>query len=400
MLELELRGGILSERTEQPFLPYGRQSVDEADIAAVVEVLRGDYLTTGPAVEAFEKALCEKTGAKYCVAVCNGTAALHAAYFAAGVEEGDTVAVPAITFLATANAARYLGAEPLFVDVDPDSALLCLESLKATLHKGPKLIVPVHMTGAPMDMQSVRALADEVGALVVEDAAHALGASFDGVPVGACTHSHLTILSFHPVKHVTTGEGGAVLTNDAELYRRLLTFRNHGMIKDEQHLEQPSPGPWYYEQQSLGYNYRITDMQCALGITQLRKLEGFVEQRRRLAVRYDRLLADCPHVRLVSNSDPRSRSSYHLYSVLIDFEASGCSRAECMMRLRERGIGTQVHYIPVPEQPYYARRGWGTAEFPGAKSYYGRTLSLPMFPEMELEDVERVVEALGVALRC
>ncbi len=382
------------------FLPYGRQALDEDDIAAVVAVLRGDFLTTGPTVTAFEEALCKKAGAKYCVVVCNGTAALHAAYFAAEVGEGDQVVVPAITFLATANAARYLNAEPWFVDVDPDTALMDLDSLRVALGRNPKLIVPVHMTGAPLDMAPIRAMADEVGAMVVEDAAHALGASYEGVPVGACEHSDMVIFSFHPVKHVTTGEGGAVLTNDEGLYRRLLAFRNHGMVKNPAALEKPSPGPWYYEQQTLGYNYRITDIQCALGISQLQKLDGFIARRRALAARYDELLEPVSAIQPVTVEAPMSKSAYHLYSVLIDFSAVGCSRAECMERLREYGIGTQVHYIPVPSQPYYAKRGWADIAFPGANSYYERTLSLPMFPTMSLQDLERVVEGLREVLGC
>lgn len=376
------------------FLPYGRQVVDDEDVAAVVRVLRGDFLTTGPMVKRFEEELCAITGASYCVAVCNGTAALHAAYFAAGVGPADEVAVPAVTFLATANAARYLGAEPCFVDVDPDTALMSFDALQSALARRPKVIVPVHMTGRPMNMQRIQSMASEVGAVVIEDAAHALGASYDDVPVGACAHSDLCILSFHPVKHVTTGEGGAVLTNDVDLYRRLCWFRNHGMVKEDRDLENPSEGPWYYEQKVLGYNYRITDIQCALGVSQLKKLKGFVDQRRALACRYDRGFEGCENIRPVKLADSLSQSSYHLYSVLIEFEKIGFSRAELMGQLREQGIGTQVHYIPVPAQPYYQRRGWKAENFPGAHRYYDRTLSLPLFPTMSPSDVDRVVEVL------
>ena len=384
---------------EHPFLPYGRQSVDAADIEAVVRVLNGDFLTTGPAVKQFEDQLCELTGARFCVAVCNGTAALHAAYFAAGVTDDDEVIVPAITFLATANAARYLNAEPVFVDVDPETSLMCYDALEVALRRRPKAVAPVHMTGAPMDMARIRRMADSVGAYVIEDAAHALGASYDGVPVGACEHSHITILSFHPVKHVTTGEGGAILTNDPDLYDKLLTFRNHGMVRAPERLERPSEGPWYYEQQSLGYNYRITDLQCALGCTQLRKLSGFVERRRQLAARYDTGFGGCTKISPVRSKDRRSRSAYHLYSVLIDFEAAGIDRATLMQRLRASAIGTQVHYIPVPAQPYYQERGWRPDDFPGAQQYYAKTLSLPLFPAMDESDVDRVVATLREILR-
>jgi len=366
------------------FLPYGRQSIDDDDIAAVVRVLKGDYLTTGPAVAAFEAKLAEVCGAKWAVAVTNGTAALHAACAAAGIGPGDEVVVPAMTFLATANCARYLGAEPVFCDVHPDTGLLDPDAARAKVTDRTKAIIPVHVTGA-----SAATRFD--GLTVIEDAAHALG----GTNVGACADSAMAIFSFHPVKHATTGEGGAITGNDPALERFLRRFRNHGMRKDE--LRNPSPGPWYYEQHGLGHNLRMTDMQAALGTSQLGKLPGFVARRRALAARYDERLASLDGVEPVTGSG--GDSAYHLYSVLLDFERFGVSRAELMARLREVKIGTQVHYIPVPMQPYYADRGWRVEDFPGARRYYERTLSLPLFPAMADTDVDRVVEALQSGLQ-
>jgi UDP-4-amino-4,6-dideoxy-N-acetyl-beta-L-altrosamine transaminase len=382
------------------FLPYGRQEVDESDLEAVAAVLRGDWLTTGPTVAAFEQALAARVGASHAAAVANGTAALHVACFAAGVAEGDRVAVPAITFLATANAARYLGAEPLFVDVDPDTGLMDLGACEELLRRERvRAVLPVHLTGRPLDLDRVAALAEQAGAVLIEDAAHALGARWQGRPVGSCGHGGLAILSFHPVKHITTAEGGAVVGNDPEIDRRCRVFRSHGMVSDPDHLLAASEGPWYYEQQVLGYNYRLTDLQCALGLSQLRRLDAFLARRRELAARYDALLAGLAWIRPIGRGDPRAESAWHLYAVHIDFAAIGLARGELMRRLRERGIGTQVHYIPVPWQPYYQARGWQPERFPGARRFYERVLSLPLFPAMRDGDPERVVEALLEAVR-
>ena len=392
----------------RPFLPYGRQEIDEEDVAAVVKALRADFLTTGPAVAAFEGALIERTGARFAVAVSSGTAALHAACFAAGVREGDEVVVPAITFLATANCARYLGAEPVFADVDPDTGLVTREEIERKVSRRTRAVIPVDLTGRPADLAGVSEVARSCGAALIEDAAHSLGASYDGQPIGSSRHAAMTTLSFHPVKHVTTGEGGAILTNDERLAHLLRCFRNHGMVRegDGLPLENAPDGPWYYEQQFLGFNYRITDVQCALGLSQLAKLDRFLERRRALAARYDRLLCEAsPLVRPVCPGEdagraaiPAWRSAYHLYAVLIDFEALGKRRADVVPALRSRGIGTQVHYIPVPFQPYYRARGARPEEFPGARRYSERTLSLPLFASMSEGDVDRVVDALAEVL--
>lgn len=384
----------MSTPPDPPFLPYGRQCVEDDDVAAVVEALRSDYLTTGPRVEEFERRLAERVGAAYAVAVSTGTAALHCAYFAAGLGPGDEAIVPAVTFVATASAARYLGANIGFADVDPDSGLMTEQTLDRAAGPRTRLIVPVHLTGMPVDLKPIRERAGRAGALIVEDAAHALGATYQGEAIGACRHSDMTIFSFHPVKHVTTGEGGAVVTNDRELYQRLRLFRNHGMVSDTARLEQASAGPWYYEQQVLGYNYRISDLQCALGSSQLNKLDRFLSKRRTLARHYDELLADFDGVTPVVAEHADRESAYHLYAVLIDFSRFGMSRADLMAHLKAHGIGTQVHYIPVPTQPFYRRLGTEPERYPGANRYYERTLSLPLYPAMEPNDVQRVVAAL------
>jgi len=382
----------------EDILPYGRQCIDEEDVAAVVEALRSDYLTTGPRVAAFERGLAEALGVAHVVAVCNGTAALHAACGAAGLGPGDEVLVPAITFLASANCARYVGAEPVFVDVDPRSGLIDPEDAARKVNAKTKAIIPVHLNGRPADLDAIHELAEAHELTVIEDAAHALGARYRATTIGDCARSDMAIFSFHPVKHVTTGEGGAISTADPELARRLAVFRNHGIERDPQRLEQPAPGPWYYEQQTLGFNYRITDLQCALGLSQLAKLDRFVARRQALAARYDRALASLAGVEPVAVGTAETRSAYHLYAVLIDFEGRGTTREAAMAELRARGILTQVHYIPVPAQPYYVARGARAADCPGAQAYYERVLSLPMFPAMGDGDVDRVVEALAEVL--
>lgn len=368
------------------FLPYGKQEIDDDDVAAVVAVLRSDFLTTGPAVERFEAALAETTGAAWAVAVSSGTAALHAACFAAGVTEGDEVIVPAVTFLATASCARFLGAEPIFADVDPNTGLIDPAEVRRRVTPRTRAVIPVHLNGATADLAGVRAVAP--GAVIIEDAAHALGGP------RAFEDGSMATFSFHPVKHVTTGEGGAVAGDDQEKRARLLTFRNHGMVRAEAALRSASPGPWYYEQQHLGHNLRLSDLHAALGNSQLRKLPRFLARRRTLAARYDRLLAPIDGVEPAAGPT----SAYHLYAVQIDFDRFGVTRATVMARLREAGVGTQVHYIPLPMQPYYRDRGWRPEDFPGANHYYGRALSLPLFCGMEDGDVDRVVEGLLLAL--
>ncbi len=382
-----------------PFLPYGRQTIEDDDVAAVAAALRADFLTTGPTVEAFETAFKTKVGAEHAVAVANGTATLHLAMLALGVGEGDVCIAPSVTFLATANCARYVGAEVVFADVDPDSGLMTPETLADALKRAGdrrvKAVLPVHLRGDICDLPGLKALADGVGAVLVEDAPHALGTvgTFDGVahPVGDGAFSAFASFSFHPVKTLATGEGGMLTTNDAALAARARSLRGHGMVRPE------GAAPWVYEMPELGFNYRIPDVLCALGISQLSKLDRFVARRRALTALYaEKLAVLVPHVRLAESpawSDP----ALHLLTVLIDFEAVGATRRAVVEALKAAGIGSQVHYIPVHTQPYYRAR-YGALELPGADAWYARCLTLPLYPTMADEDVERVVEALSRAL--
>lgn len=384
---------------ESRHLPYARQLIEDDDIAAVVEALRSDYLTTGPRLASFEDALAQEVGAEWAVALSSGTAALHAACFGAGVGEGDRVIVPAITFVATANCARYLGAEPVFADVDPDTGLVLPEAVVEVATADTRAIMAVHLGGASANVPALAAIAARHGAQVIEDAAHALGGQRDRLPIGGCADgAAMAAFSFHPVKHITTGEGGAVTGNDEGLRQRLRLFRDHGIERIPARFRHESPGPWYYEQQVLGHNLRLTDIQAALGHSQLGKLARFVARRQLLASRYDRLLAAVPGVRPVMREGTVNGSAYHLYPVLIEFAEREITRAAVMQELRARSIGTQVHYVPVPLQPYYRDRGADPHAFPGAMRYYERTLSLPLFPGMHDTDVDRVVEALVAVL--
>jgi UDP-4-amino-4,6-dideoxy-N-acetyl-beta-L-altrosamine transaminase len=381
------------------FLPYGRQTIEDDDIAAVAEALRADLLTTGPTVEAFETAFKAKVGAEHAVAVSNGTATLHLAMMALGVGEGDVCIVPSVTFLATANCARYVGAEVVFADVDPDSGLMTPDTLADALARAGdrrvRAVLPVHLRGDVCDLPALNAMASAAGAVLVEDAPHALGstATFGNVQhrVGDGAFSAFASFSFHPVKTLATGEGGMLTTNDAALAARARSLRGHGMVRPA------GAEPWVYEMPELGFNYRIPDVLCALGISQLAKLDRFVERRRALAARYEALLEPLsPLVRLAvrpAGSDP----ALHLLTVLIDFEAAMTTRVAVMENLKAQGIGSQVHYIPVHRQPYYVNR-YGLADLPGADAWYDRCLTLPLYPGMTDADPDRVVEALARAL--
>jgi UDP-4-amino-4,6-dideoxy-N-acetyl-beta-L-altrosamine transaminase len=381
------------------FLPYGRQSIDEDDIAAVTEALRSDFLTTGPRVEAFEAAFAETVGARYAVACANGTAALHLAMMALNVSPGEAVIVPSITFLATANCARFVGAEVVFADVDPDSGLMTPQTLAEALARlgGRRLraVLPVHLRGEACDLPGLRALANQAGAVLVEDAPHALGTTTrhgnTTEIIGDVKHSVMATFSFHPVKTIATGEGGMVTTNDAALAERLRRLRSHGMVRPD------GAEPWWYEMPELGFNYRLPDVLCALGQSQLRKLPVFAARRRALAGAYAAALGPlAPIVRLAAQP-AWSQPVLHLLTVLIDFKAAGRTRSEVIAALTSRGIGSQVHYIPVHRQPYYHER-YGDLNLPGAESWYDRCLSLPLYPGMQDDDVGRVVTALGEAL--
>lgn len=383
----------------QSILPYGHQTIEDDDIAAVVAALKADFLTTGPTVEAFEIAFAEKVGARHAVSCANGTAALHLAMLALQVQSGEAVIAPAITFLATANCARYVGAEVVFADVDPQSGLMTPQTLAEALTRldGRKLraVLPVHLRGDAADLPGLSALADEAGAVLVEDAPHALGTTmtFGNVTerVGDVRHSAMATFSFHPVKTIATGEGGMVTTNDARLAERLRTLRSHGMTRP------PGADPWWYEMAEPGFNYRLPDILCALGLSQLAKLDRFAARRRDLARAYGEALAPlAPSVRLAARpawSDP----VLHLMCVLIDFEAVGRTRREVVDALKARGVGSQVHYIPVHRQPYYRDR-YGDFSLPGAEAWYARCLSLPLYPGMADSDVAKVAGALREAV--
>jgi UDP-4-amino-4,6-dideoxy-N-acetyl-beta-L-altrosamine transaminase len=383
-----------------PVLPYGRQTIEDDDIAAVVEALRADFLTTGPRVEAFETAFAETVGARHAVACANGTAALHLAMLALGVQPGETVIVPSITFLATANCARYVGAEVVFADVDPDSGLMTPETLAEAMtrvgDRKLRAVLPVHLRGDVADLPGLASQAGQAGAVLVEDAPHALGSTmtFGNVAerVGDARHSAMATFSFHPVKTIATGEGGMVTTNDPDLATRLRTLRSHGMVRPE------GADPWWYEMPEPGFNYRLPDILCALGLSQLQKLPRFAARRRALAQAYETALAPLAPVVKIAARPAWSDPVLHLMCVLIDFEAAGLTRREMVERLRDRGVGTQVHYIPVHRQPYYAER-YGPLDLPGAEAWYARCLSLPLYPGMADEDVGRVVGALKAVLR-
>ena len=397
----------------EPVLPYGRQLVDDDDIAAVTSVLRGSFLTTGPTVAAFERALAAAVDAPQAVVCSSGTAALHLAALALDMAPGEWVVVPSQTFVATANAVRYVGGEVVFADCDPDSGLMGPEHLDQALRRAarngerPRAVFPVHLAGQCASMAEVAALAERHDLTVVEDASHAIGTRYGGEdgarwPVGGCRHAAMTVFSFHPVKTVAMGEGGAITTRNEALAERLRRLRTHGIERRPEAFTQAeqataadgAPNPWYYELAELGFNYRASDIHCALGLSQLAKLQRFVDRRRTLAKRYDNLLVPLHPIVRPAGRVPGCTAAWHLYVVLIDFPALGLDRAGVMRALRSRGIGSQVHYIPVHRQPYYRAR-YGEIELPGTEAYYARCLSLPLFAGMEPSDVDRVVGALS-----
>ncbi len=377
------------------YLPYGRQSISESDIEAVVRVLRSDYLTTGPEIAKFEQELAEYTGARYAVAVSNGTAALHLAVLALGLPAGFMGLTSPNTFVATANAVLYAGGHVRFADINPRTYVLDPESVKEQVaaHK-PDVVLPVHFAGHTAGLETVSASARQAGAYVIEDAAHSIGGRYrDGSMVGSCGYSDMTTFSFHPVKTMTTGEGGAITTNDAALYERLLDLRTHGITRDTDRLG-INPGPWYYEMQMLGYNYRITDIQAALGRSQLSRLDQMVSRRREIVARYNRAFADLPWL-TTPYEEPGRETAWHLYVPLFEWKALGIDRPGVMKRLRDQGIGSQVLYIPVPDQPYYRQRYPDAGQrAANARDFYEHGLALPLFPAMTDADQERVIQAV------
>ncbi len=379
-------------------IPYGKQTLSQEDIDAVIDVLRSDYLTQGPAVPAFENALCDRVQAGHCVAANSATSALHLACRALGLGPGDWLWTSPITFVASANCALYCGAGVDFVDIDEDTWNMSPAALEDKLLRAesegrlPKIVVPVHLCGQPCDMEEIHALGRRFGFRIIEDASHATGAQYRDLPVGACEHSDITIFSFHPVKIVTTGEGGAALTNDERLAQKMRQLRSHGVTRDPQEMTQSPDGPWYYQQIDLGYNYRLSDIHAALGIAQLRRLTEFVATRRRIASRYDDAFVDAPLTLQRHRRD--SQSSFHLYVIRLDIDRIAASRSEVFSALLDRGIGVNVHYIPVHLQPYYRDRGFRPGSYPNAERYYSEAISLPLFPSLDQDRQGHIIDSV------
>jgi len=384
---LAVNGGTPVRRTT---LPYGRQWLDDEDVAAVTEVLRSDWLTTGPKVAEFEQAFADFVGAEQAVAVSNGTAALHAAMYAIDIGPGDEVIVPPITFAASANCVVFQGGTPVFADVDPHTLLLDPAQAEAKVTPNTKAILAVDYAGQPCEYDALRAIAERHGLVLVADACHALGASYRGHPAGSLVD--LSTFSFHPVKHITTGEGGMITTDDPDLAQRMRVFRNHGITTD--HRQRERQGSWFYEMVDLGYNYRLTDLQCALGASQLRKLPGWVTQRQKIARRYDAALAEIPAVEPLGVRGDVSHA-YHLYVIQLDLDQLEGDRTQIFTAMRAEGIGVNVHYIPVHLHPFYRERfGTGPGLCPVAEAVYERIISLPVFPLMTEESIQSVTAAV------
>ncbi|MEP3144635.1 UDP-4-amino-4,6-dideoxy-N-acetyl-beta-L-altrosamine transaminase [Qipengyuania citrea] len=378
------------------FIPYSRQQIEQSDIDAVVEVLTSDFLTQGPAIERFEKAFAARHQVAHAVALSNATAALHIACLAMGVGPGSQVWTSPISFVASANCALYCGAAIDFVDIDPESRNMSVERLAEKLAAAketgtlPNVVIPVDFCGMPCDLKEMRVLADEYGFKILQDASHATGAEYQGAPVG-CQYADASVFSFHAVKIVTSAEGGMVTTQDAKLARRIALLRSHGVTRDEDMLENPSDGGWYYEQVDLGYNYRITDVQAALGASQLDRVDTMQAERRARADRYDEILADLP-LKLPSRHGDR-QSAWHLYVIELGADAK-CDRAALFAAMREAGIGVNVHYIPIHTQPHYTRLGFKWGDFPAAETYYDRAITIPLFPAMTDEEQDRVAQII------
>lgn len=379
-------------------IPYGRQNISEADIQSVVDVLRSDFLTQGPAVPAFEKALAAHCGAAHGVAVNSATSALHIACLALGLGQGDWLWTTPITFVASANCGLYCGAQVDFVDIDPRTYNLCPHALETKLIQAeqtgrlPKVLVAVHLCGQPCDMATIHALSQRYGFKIIEDASHAIGGKYKDEPIGNCRYSDITVFSFHPVKIITTAEGGMAVTNHADLAHAMGLLRSHGITRDKAHMTHTSDGPWYYQQIGLGFNYRMTELQAALGLSQMQRLDAFVAQRHALAQRYDTLLADLPLV--TPWQHPDSHSGLHLYVIRLCLDSIHTTHRAVFEGLRAQGIGVNVHYIPVHTQPYFAQMGFAAGDFPEAEHYYAQAISLPMYQDLTHAQQDQVVAAL------
>ncbi|EOQ98125.1 UDP-4-keto-6-deoxy-N-acetylglucosamine 4-aminotransferase [Leptospira wolbachii serovar Codice str. CDC] len=380
-------------------IPYGRHSINQSDIDSVLDVLNSDFLTQGPQVAAFEKAVCEYVSCKYAVAVNSATSALHLACLALGVKEGDFVWTSPISFVASSNCALYCGADVDFVDIDPISYNMSVDSLREKLIRAekegklPKVVIPVHLAGLSCDMQKISELGKEFGFRIIEDASHSIGGEYQGRKVGSCQFSDITVFSFHPVKIITTGEGGMCTTNDAELENTMYRLRSHGITRNPKEMTEAPDGPWFYQQLDLGYNYRMNDIQAALGISQMKRLDQIVKRRHEIKDYYNQILADLP-LKLPQESLD-SKSSFHLYIIQVLEKNLKADRKEIFERLRVSGILVNVHYIPIYHQPYYQKRyNYSYSSFPEAENYYKNVISLPIFPELSTEDQDRVKEAI------
>ncbi len=384
-------------------IPYGKQDINQSDIDSVLEVLNSDFLTQGPKVPLFEQTLARKVGAKHALATNSATSALHIACLALGLGKGDWLWTTPITFVASANCGLYCGAQIDFVDIDPHTYNLCPKALEAKLitarqeGKLPKVLVAVHLCGQPCDMQAIHALSQRYGFKVIEDASHAIGGKYKGDYIGSGNYSDITVFSFHPVKIITTAEGGMAVTNDDSLAEKMNLLRSHGVTREPHLMTQEPDGPWYYQQIELGFNYRMTELQAALGISQMERLDDFVTKRHRLAKRYNERLQDLPLT--LPWQHPDSYSGLHLYVIRLQLNKIGKTHRQIFEDLREKGIGVNLHYIPVHTQPYYQKMGFRPGDFPEAEKYYSEAISLPMFQGLSYEQQDEVVSSLKHTLK-
>lgn len=367
-------------------IPYGKQTIEQDDIQAVVDVLKSDFLTTGPKIAEFEQTVADYVGAKYAVAISNGTSALHAACFAAGIEPGDEVITTPLTFAASANCVLYCGGTPVFADVDPKTYNIDPEDIRRKITDRTKAIIAVHLAGQPCDMDAIHSIAREHGLIVIEDGAHALGSVYKGKKVGSM--SDMTTFSFHPVKPITTGEGGMIVTDNEEFYKKMVLFRSHGITRDDSMMTR-NDGPWFYQQFDLGYNYRITDIQCALGCSQMKKLDRFLARRKEIVARYNEAFADCDNI-ITPYQLSDTESGWHLYIV----QVKNCDRRQVFEGMREKGIGVNVHYIPVYMHPYYQEHGYENVHCANAEEIYSHIISLPLYPGLTSEQQDYVIDTL------